>query len=142
MTQDAPAFDLRQIDVLIADTAGRLHTQTNLMQELAKIRRVMSKSDPNAPHEVMLVVDGGTGQNALAQARQFNESVPLPGIAVTKLDGTAKGGILFAIASQLEIPIRFIGVGEGIEDLRVFNAEDFVTALLEQPEAKPEVTLH
>ncbi len=136
------AAKARQVDVLIADTAGRLHTQTNLMQELAKIRRVMSKIDPNAPHEVMLVVDGGTGQNALAQARQFNESVPLTGITITKLDGTAKGGILFAIASQLEIPIRFIGVGEGIEDLRVFNAEDFVTALLEQPEAKPEVTLH
>ncbi len=139
------AAKARQIDVLIADTAGRLHTQSNLMQELAKIRRVMNKIDPAAPHEVMLVVDGGTGQNALVQARQFNESVPLTGITITKLDGTAKGGILFAIASQLGIPIRFIGVGEGIEDLRVFNAEDFVAALLEDPQsrlAEAEATLH
>jgi len=122
----------RNIDVLIADTAGRLHTQSNLMEELKKIRRVLGKLDENAPHEVMLVVDAGTGQNALNQAREFNQAMNLSGITLTKLDGTAKGGIIFAIAKQLGIPIRFIGIGETIEDLRPFNAHDFVDALFER----------
>ncbi|MDT8449893.1 MAG: signal recognition particle-docking protein FtsY [Wenzhouxiangellaceae bacterium] len=120
----------RGIDVLIADTAGRLHTQEHLMAELGKIRRVMGKIDPEAPHEVMLVVDAGTGQNALVQARQFNEAVPLTGITVTKLDGTARGGIVFAIAEAMQIPIRFIGVGERAIDLRPFDAGTFVHAVL------------
>lgn len=120
----------RGADVLIADTAGRLHTQGNLMEELKKVKRVMAKLDPSAPHEVLLVVDAGTGQNALVQALQFNDAVGLTGIAVTKLDGTAKGGIVFAIATRLGIPIRFIGVGETIDDLRRFDAEEFVDALL------------
>ncbi len=119
----------RNIDVLIADTAGRLHTKTNLMEELAKIARVMKKIDPAAPHEVMLVVDATTGQNALNQAQQFNQTVGLTGITLTKLDGTAKGGIVFAIADRLKIPIRFIGVGESIEDLRHFDGREFVEAL-------------
>ena len=118
------------VDVLIADTAGRLHTQSNLMEELKKIKRVLAKLDETAPHEVMLVVDASIGQNALNQAVQFNEAVGLTGITLTKLDGTAKGGILFAIAKRLAIPIRFIGVGEGIEDLREFSADEFVSALL------------
>ena len=122
----------RNIDVLIADTAGRLHTQSNLMEELRKIHRVMTKLDPDAPHEVMLVVDAGTGQNALSQAEQFNQAVGLSGVTITKLDGTAKGGIIFAIASKLQLPIRFIGVGEKLEDLRVFDAHEFVDALFEQ----------
>jgi fused signal recognition particle receptor len=125
------AAQSRNIDVLIADTAGRLHTQTNLMEELKKIKRVLGKLDATAPHEVMLVVDAGTGQNALNQARQFDAAVNLTGITLTKLDGTAKGGIIFAIAKQLGIPIRFIGVGESIEDLRPFDAADFVDALFE-----------
>ena len=125
------AATARQIDVLIADTAGRLHTKSNLMDELAKISRVLKKIDPEAPHEVMLVVDAGTGQNALNQAVQFHETVGLTGIALTKLDGTAKGGIIFAIADRLGVPIRFVGVGEGIEDLRPFDADEFVTALFE-----------
>ncbi len=119
----------RGIDVLIADTAGRLHTQSNLMQELKKIKRVMTKLDSSAPHEVMLVVDAGTGQNALNQASEFNQAVGITGITLTKLDGTAKGGVIFAIANKLEIPIRFIGVGEGIDDLRPFDADEFVEAL-------------
>jgi fused signal recognition particle receptor len=119
----------RNIDVLIADTAGRLHTKTNLMEELAKIARVMKKIDPAAPHEVMLVVDATTGQNALNQAQQFNQTVGLTGITLTKLDGTAKGGIVFAIADRLKIPIRFIGVGESIEDLQHFDGREFVEAL-------------
>jgi fused signal recognition particle receptor len=123
------AAQSRGIDVLIADTAGRLHTQSNLMEELKKIVRVMAKLDPSAPHEVMLVVDAGTGQNALNQAQQFNEAVQLTGITLTKLDGTARGGIIFAIARKLGIPIRFIGVGEGIENLRPFDAAEFVDAL-------------
>ncbi|MCK5383265.1 MAG: signal recognition particle-docking protein FtsY [Gammaproteobacteria bacterium] len=121
----------RNMDVLIADTAGRLHTQTNLMEELKKIKRVMGKLDENIPHEVMLVVDAGTGQNALNQAQEFNEAVGLTGITLTKLDGTAKGGIIFAIAKQMNIPIRFIGVGEGIENLREFDAGEFVDALFD-----------
>jgi fused signal recognition particle receptor len=122
----------RDIDILIADTAGRLHTQNNLMEELKKIKRVMAKLDAAAPHEIMLVVDAGTGQNALNQASEFNEAVGLSGITLTKLDGTAKGGIIFAIAKKLQLPIRFIGVGEGIENLREFNAEEFVAALFEK----------
>ena len=123
------AATARGIDVLIADTAGRLHTKTNLMDELAKIARVLKKLDPQAPHEVMLVVDATTGQNALNQAVQFHKAVGLTGIALTKLDGTAKGGILFAIAERLRLPIRFIGVGEAIEDLRPFDADEFIDAL-------------
>jgi len=122
----------RGVDVLLADTAGRLHTKSNLMEELAKVVRVVRKLDPEAPHEVLLVLDATTGQNALAQARQFHEAVRLTGIAVTKLDGTAKGGILFAIAEALGIPIRYIGVGEGPEDLREFDASAFVEALFEE----------
>ena len=124
------AAQARGIDVLIADTAGRLHTQDNLMAELEKVRRVIAKQDPDAPHEVMLIVDAGIGQNALNQARQFNQAVSLDSITLTKLDGTAKGGIVFAIAKQMGLPIRFIGVGESIDDLRVFDAQDFVQALL------------
>jgi fused signal recognition particle receptor len=117
------------VDVLIADTAGRLHTKSNLMDELKKIKRIMGKLDQSAPHEVLLVLDAGTGQNALSQARLFNETVQLTGIALTKLDGTAKGGVIFALANQLHIPIRFIGVGEAIEDLQDFDARTFVDAL-------------
>ncbi len=124
----------RGIDVLIADTAGRLHTQSNLMEELKKIKRVMGKLDLGAPHEVMLVVDGGTGQNALQQAEHFDKTVGLTGITISKLDGTAKGGVIFAIAKKFGFPIRFIGVGEGIDDLRVFDADDYVNALLDKNE--------
>ena len=116
-------------DILIADTAGRLHTQDNLMEELKKVKRVIQKLDDEAPHEVMLVLDAGTGQNALVQAKQFYEAVGVSGITLTKLDGTAKGGIIFAIAHQLGLPIRFIGVGESIDDLWPFSAKDFVKAL-------------
>ncbi len=126
------AATARGVDVLIADTAGRLHTKSNLMDELAKIARVMKKIDPEAPHEVMLVLDATTGQNALNQAVQFNQAIPLSGITLTKLDGTAKGGIVFAIADRLKVPIRFIGVGEALEDLRHFDPEEFVNALFEQ----------
>lgn len=121
----------KKVDILIADTAGRLHTDSGLMKELEKIHRVTKRLDETAPHEVMLVVDAGTGQNALNQARQFNEFVPLSGISFTKMDGTAKGGIIFAIADELKIPVRFIGVGEGIDDLRPFNAKEFVEALIQ-----------
>lgn len=120
----------RNIDVLIADTAGRLHTQVNLMEELKKVKRVLAKLDASAPHEVMLVVDAGTGQNALNQAQQFHAAMGLTGLTLTKLDGTAKGGIIFAIAKRVSVPIRFIGVGEAIEDLREFDAGEFVAALL------------
>jgi fused signal recognition particle receptor len=126
------AATARGMDVLLADTAGRLHTQTNLMTELEKVKRVMGKIDAKAPQEVLLILDGSSGQNALAQAKQFSDSVGVTGIVLTKLDGTAKGGIIFAIAQQLEIPIRFIGVGEGIDDLQVFNAAEFVDALFEK----------
>ena len=121
----------RGVDVLIADTAGRLHTQTNLMEELKKVVRVMRKLDPSAPHEIMLVVDAGTGQNALVQARQFHAAVGLTGITLTKLDGTAKGGIVLAIARELGVPIRFIGIGEQAEDLRPFDGREFAAALLD-----------
>jgi fused signal recognition particle receptor len=127
------AATARGVDVLIADTAGRLHTQSNLMEELKKVKRVLSRIDPDAPHETLLVLDASTGQNALNQARKFHEAVDLDGIVLTKLDGTAKGGVIFAIADALKLPIRFIGVGEGVEDLRPFDAEEFVAALLDQP---------
>ena len=116
-------------DILIADTAGRLQNKTNLMNELHKIVKVIKKLEPDAPHEVMLTVDAGTGQNAISQAKLFNEVVPVTGINITKLDGTAKGGVIFNIADNFGIPIRFIGIGEGIDDLREFNADDFVNAL-------------
>ncbi|UYK79438.1 signal recognition particle-docking protein FtsY [Xanthomonas sacchari] len=120
----------RGTEVLIADTAGRLHTQTGLMNELGKIRRVLGKLDPSAPHEVLMVIDGTTGQNALSQLRQFHAAVGVTGLVVTKLDGTAKGGVVFALAREFGIPIRFAGIGERPEDLRVFDAEAFVDALL------------
>ena len=129
------AAKARGHDILIADTAGRLHTQSNLMEELKKVKRVIAKLDDQAPHEVMLVVDAGTGQNALSQAIQFNQAVSVTGITLTKLDGTAKGGIIFAIAKTLGIPIRFIGVGEGIDDLREFHANEFVEALLSRTDS-------
>jgi len=122
----------REIDVLIADTAGRLHTQMGLMDELEKIRRVMAKLDPDAPHETLLVLDAGTGQNALAQASQFRETIGVSGIILTKLDGTARGGMIFSVAEQLQTPIRYIGVGESVEDLRPFDHEEFVDALLSE----------
>lgn len=128
----------RGVDVLIADTAGRLHTQSNLMEELKKIKRVITKLDPGAPHETLLVIDAGTGQNALNQARQFHEAVGVSGIVLTKLDGTAKGGVIFAVAEQMKLPIRFIGVGEGIDDLRPFDAADFVEALFNTGEREAE----
>jgi fused signal recognition particle receptor len=120
----------RDVDVLIADTAGRLHTQTHLMDELKKVKRVLARLDPGAPHEVLLVLDGTIGQNAVAQADEFNKGLGVTGLAVTKLDGTAKGGVVLAIAQKLKIPIRFVGVGEQSEDFGVFNAEEFVAALL------------
>ena len=123
------AAKARKVDVLIADTAGRLQNKAHLMEELKKIVRVLQKIDPTAPHEVMLTLDAGTGQNALSQAKVFNEAVQLTGISLTKLDGTAKGGVIFAIADQFKMPIRYIGVGEGIDDLRVFNSQDFIRAL-------------
>ncbi|AZL76145.1 signal recognition particle-docking protein FtsY [Pseudomonas oryziphila] len=128
------AAKARNVDVLIADTAGRLHTKDNLMEELKKVRRVIGKLDAEAPHEVLLVLDAGTGQNAISQAKYFNQSVELTGLALTKLDGTAKGGVIFALAKQFNIPIRFIGVGEGIDDLRTFEAEPFVKALFAERE--------
>ncbi|KZY84355.1 signal recognition particle-docking protein FtsY [Oleiphilus sp. HI0071] len=121
----------KNIDVIIADTAGRLQNKDNLMSELEKVVRVMKKVDNSAPHEVMLVLDAGTGQNALSQAQIFQQAVGVTGISLTKLDGTAKGGIIFAIAKQLGLPIRFIGVGEQIDDLRPFNADEFIEALFE-----------
>lgn len=124
----------RGVDVLIADTAGRLHTKDNLMEELKKVRRVIGKLDETAPHEVLLVLDAGTGQNAISQAKQFNQTVNLTGLALTKLDGTAKGGVIFALAKQFGLPIRYIGVGEGIDDLRPFEAQAFVQALFEERE--------
>ena len=121
----------KKIDILIADTAGRLHTQDNLMQELEKIKRVLKKHNEEAPHETLLVIDGGSGQNAVQQAKEFHKSINLSGLAITKLDGTAKGGVLFSISDALKLPIRFIGVGEGIEDLKPFNSKDFVDALFD-----------
>ena len=127
------AATARSANVLIADTAGRLHTKTGLMEELAKVRRVVGRTDPDAPHETLLVLDATTGQNGLVQARRFTETAQVSGLAVTKLDGTARGGVLFAIARELSIPIRYIGVGEGVEDLRDFAPTDFVDALLARP---------
>ncbi len=125
------AAKARNMDILIADTAGRLHTQGNLMEELKKVKRVLQKIDADAPHEVMLVLDASIGQNALSQARQFNEAIGVTGITITKLDGTAKGGILFAIADELGLPFRYIGVGEGMDDLRVFDPQQFVQAIFD-----------
>ena len=124
------AAKARDIDVLIADTAGRLHTQTHLMDELKKVKRVLARLDPQAPHEVLLILDGTIGQNAVAQAEEFNKGLGVTGLVITKLDGTAKGGVVLAIAQKLKIPIRFVGVGEQSEDFGVFNAAEFVTALL------------
>jgi len=125
----------KKIDVVIADTAGRLHTQDNLMEELKKVKRVIQKVDEQAPHEVMLVLDASTGQNAINQAQQFHQAVEVSGLTLTKLDGTAKGGILFALAEKLAIPVRFIGVGEAIDDLRPFDAEQFTDALFDDNES-------
>ena len=121
----------KNIDILIADTAGRLHTQDNLMQELEKIKRVLKKHNDEAPHETLLVIDGGSGQNAVQQANEFHKSIELSGIAVTKLDGTAKGGVLFAISDSINLPIRYIGIGEAIDDLKPFHAKDFINALFD-----------
>lgn len=120
----------RGFDVLVADTAGRLHTQGGLMDELGKIARVLKKLEPEAPHEVLMVIDGATGQNAISQVRQFHQSIGVTGLVVTKLDGTAKGGVVFALAREFGLPIRFVGLGEGISDLRTFNAEAYVDGLL------------
>ncbi|MBI4356360.1 MAG: signal recognition particle-docking protein FtsY [Gammaproteobacteria bacterium] len=119
----------RGLDVLIADTAGRLHTQSHLMEELKKIKRVLAKCDPSLPHETMLVLDATTGQNALRQVEEFHKAIPITSLAITKLDGTAKGGILFALANQYHLPVRFIGIGEGREDLKPFDATLFIEAL-------------
>ena len=126
------AAKARGVDVLIADTAGRLHNKDNLMEELKKVVRVMTKLDPEAPHETLLVLDAGTGQNALSQATTFQAVVNVTGVALTKLDGTAKGGVIFAICKQTGLPVRFIGVGEGVEDLRPFQADEFVAALFDR----------
>jgi fused signal recognition particle receptor len=124
------AAKARAVDVLIVDTAGRLHTKSNLMEELKKVRRILSRELPGAPHETLLVLDGNTGQNALAQAKIFHETVGVTGIVLTKLDGTSKGGIVFAIYKELSIPVKFVGIGEAIEDLRSFDPREFVDALL------------
>jgi fused signal recognition particle receptor len=120
----------RDMDILLADTAGRLQSQIGLMDELAKVKRVISRRDEKAPHEIMLVLDASQGQNALVQAEKFNEALGLTGLTVTKLDGSAKGGILFGIADRMGVPVRFIGIGEAAEDMQPFSAEDFVDALL------------
>jgi fused signal recognition particle receptor len=122
----------RNIDVVIADTAGRLHTSSGLMDELEKIRRVVARFEPSAPHEVLLVIDASQGQNALTQATEFHQRLGVTGLAVTKLDGTAKGGVVLAIAKKLRVPIRYVAVGEGVDDLDVFNAEQFARALVEE----------
>ena len=124
------AAKARAMDVLIVDTAGRLHTKSNLMEELKKVKRILSRELPGAPHETLLVLDGSTGQNALVQAKMFNEAVGVSGIVLTKLDGTSKGGIVFAINKELAIPVKFVGIGEAIEDLRSFDPKEFVDALL------------
>ncbi|SQD79801.1 signal recognition particle-docking protein FtsY [Moritella yayanosii] len=126
----------KNVDVLIADTAGRLQNKAHLMDELKKIVRVMRKHDATAPHEIMLTIDAGTGQNALSQAELFKDAIGLTGITITKLDGTAKGGVIFAVADKFEIPIRFIGIGEGIDDLRTFNSEEFIEALFSSEDKK------
>ncbi|MDX1454687.1 MAG: signal recognition particle-docking protein FtsY [Gammaproteobacteria bacterium] len=132
------AASSRDIDVLIIDTAGRLQTQGGLMDELAKVRRVIAKQLPGAPHETLLVIDGTTGQNAINQVREFDAAVALSGLVVTKLDGTAKGGIVFALAEQFGLPLRYIGIGEAAEDLQVFAAEDYVSALLHRDPSSEE----
>jgi fused signal recognition particle receptor len=119
----------RNIDLVFIDTAGRLHTKVNLMEELKKMKRIVSRECPGAPHEILLVLDATTGQNAISQAKLFNEAIGVTGIALTKLDGTAKGGIIIGITEEMKIPIRYIGVGEGIDDLKEFNASEFVQAL-------------
>jgi fused signal recognition particle receptor len=124
------AAKAREVDVLIVDTAGRLHTKSNLMEELKKVNRILSRELPGSPHETLLVLDGNTGQNALIQAKMFNEAVGITGIVLTKLDGTSKGGIVFAINKELGIPVKFVGIGEAIEDLKSFDPEEFVNALL------------
>lgn len=124
------AAKARAVDVLIVDTAGRLHTKSNLMEELKKVKRILSRELPGAPHETLLVLDGNTGQNALVQAKMFNEAVGVTGIVLTKLDGTSKGGIVFAVNKELSIPVKFVGIGEAIEDLREFDPKEFVEALL------------
>jgi fused signal recognition particle receptor len=124
------AAKARAMDVLIVDTAGRLHTKSNLMEELKKVRRILSRELPGAPHETLLILDGNTGQNALVQATMFNHAVGVTGIVLTKLDGTSKGGIVFAIYKELAIPVKFVGIGEAIEDLRSFSPKEFVDALL------------
>jgi fused signal recognition particle receptor len=137
----AVAFDgivaakARAVDVVLIDTAGRLHTKSNLMDELRKVKRVIGQELPEAPHEVLLVLDATIGQNALAQARQFHQAVGVTGLVLTKLDGTARGGIVVAIAEELRIPVRLVGVGEGVDDLQDFNPEAFVAALFGQPTA-------
>jgi fused signal recognition particle receptor len=138
----AVAFDgivaakARMVDMVLVDTAGRLHTKSNLMDELRKVKRVIAQELPGAPHEVLLVLDATVGQNALAQARQFHEAVGVTGLVLTKLDGTARGGIVVAIAEELKLPLRLIGVGEGADDLQDFNAEAFVAALFGQPTSR------
>jgi fused signal recognition particle receptor len=129
------AAKARAADVVLIDTAGRLHTKSNLMDELRKVKRVIAKEMPGAPHEVLLVLDATVGQNALAQARQFHEAVGVTGLVLTKLNGTARGGIVVAVAEEFKIPVRLVGVGEGIQDLQDFNAEAFVAALFGQPTA-------
>ncbi|QMU62123.1 MAG: signal recognition particle-docking protein FtsY [Gammaproteobacteria bacterium] len=130
----------RNMKVLIADTAGRLHTQQNLMEELQKIKRALQKIEPEAPHETLLVLEGGTGQNAINQAIEFHQALGVTGLAITKLDGSAKGGIVLAIADKLQIPIRYIGVGEAVDDLRVFNAHQYAGALLGREPITAEIT--
>jgi len=129
------AAKARKIDVLIADTAGRLQNKSHLMEELKKVVRVMKKLDPDAPHEVMLTLDASTGQNAISQAQLFQEAVGVTGMTISKLDGTAKGGVVFAIADKFKIPLRYIGVGEQIDDLRTFNSKEFIDALFTQEKA-------
>jgi fused signal recognition particle receptor len=124
----------RECDVMLADTAGRLHSQSHLMEELKKVKRVLQRVEPSAPHEVLLVLDANQGQNALAQARQFHQAVGVTGLVLTKLDGTAKGGIVIAIANELKIPIRYVGVGEALEDFGEFDAAAFAAALVEGPQ--------
>jgi fused signal recognition particle receptor len=124
------AAKARSIDTLIVDTAGRLHTKSNLMEELKKVHRILARELPGAPHETLLVLDGNTGQNALAQTRMFHQAIGITGIVLTKLDGTSRGGIVFAISKELAVPVKFIGIGEAIEDLRVFDPKEFVEALL------------
>lgn len=126
----------KEIDIVIADTAGRLHNKDNLMEELKKVVRVVKKLDASAPHEVLLVLDAGTGQNAISQAQQFHQAVNVSGIVLTKLDGTAKGGIIFSLGKKLGIPVRFIGVGESAEDLQPFHAAEYVTAMLPEPQGE------